>query len=88
MEQIDPDTVTTDSSPLRAASVAELAQKVFASKARRRSWLAALPVEEKYCRFLQLQRMASQIKRAAGRPAPEPWPDDGLQVANSTNVPK
>jgi|CXWL01.1.fsa_nt_gi hypothetical protein len=88
MEQIDPDTVTTDSSPRRAATVAELAQKIFASKARRRSWLAALPVEEKYRRFLQLQRMASQIKRAAGRPAPEPWPDGGLQEANSAKVPK
>lgn len=87
MEQTDPNTVPTDG-PLRAATVAELAEKVFANMARRRNWLAALPVEEKYRRFLQLQRMASQIKRAAGRPAPEPWPDNALQEANSVNGPK
>jgi len=68
--------VIPDRSPLQAATPAELARKVFASKARRRSWLAALPVEEKYRRFLQLQRMACEIKRAAGRPAPAPWPDE------------
>lgn len=71
----------TDSSPLtnlrefQTESAAALAQKVFASKAERRRWLAALPVEEKYRRFLQLQRMASAIKRAAGKAAPAPWPD-------------
>jgi hypothetical protein len=87
MEQTDPNTVLTDG-PLRGATVAELAEKIFANMARRRRWLAALPVEEKYRRFLQLQRMASQIKRAAGRPAPEPWPDNGPQEADSANVPK
>jgi len=77
MEQTDSDPVILDTSHLQAATPAELAQKVFASKARRRSWLAALPVEEKYRRFLQLQRMACEIKRAAGRPVPTPWPDEG-----------
>ena len=61
----------------QAATAAGLAQKVFASMARRRRWLASLPVEEKYRRFLQLQRIACEIKRAAGRPTPAPWPDDG-----------
>lgn len=75
MEQTDANPMIPDRSQLQAATPAELAQKVFASKARRRRWLAALPVEEKYRRFLQLQRMAYAIKRAAGKPAPAPWPD-------------
>lgn len=75
MEQTDSKPVIPDRSPLQAATAAELAQKVFASKARRRSWLAALPVEEKYRRFLQLQKMASGIRRAAGKSGPAPWPD-------------
>lgn len=74
MEQIDPDAVI-HGSRLRAATAAELAQKVFANKDRRRRLLAALSVEEKYRRFLQLQRIASQIKQAAGKPAPAPWPE-------------
>lgn len=74
MEQIDPDTVI-QRSRLQAPTAAELAQKVFANKAERRRWLAALPVEEKYRRFLQLQRMASAIRRAAGKPSPTPWPE-------------
>ena len=77
MEQTDSNPVIPDRNPLQAATPAELAQKVFASKARRRSWLAALPVEEKYRRFLQLQRMACEIRRAAGKPTPTPWPDEG-----------
>ena len=76
MELTDSDSVILDRSRLQAATPAELAQKVFASMARRRRWLAALPVEEKYRRFLQLQRMACEIKRAAGRPVPTPWPDE------------
>lgn len=60
---------------LSAPSAAELADKVFAAKAARRKWLASLPVEEKYRRFLQLQRMVAETRRAAGKPAPAPWPD-------------
>jgi hypothetical protein len=52
-----------------------LAGKVFAAKSRRRSWLASLPIEEKYRRFLQLQRLVAETRRAAGRPSPPPWPD-------------
>lgn len=59
-----------------APTAADLAAKVFAAKVRRRSWLASLPVEEKYRRFLQLQRMVAETHRAAGKPAPIPWPDD------------
>ena len=58
MEKTESNPVIPDGSHLQAATAAELAQEVFASKARRRSWLASLPVEEKYRRFLQLQRMA------------------------------
>ena len=64
-------TVTSRTAP----TVAELAGKIFATKARRRSWLASLPVEEKYRRLLELQRMVSAPRRAAGKPAPAPWPD-------------
>jgi hypothetical protein len=59
---------------LTCTSAAELAQAVFAQKEQRRRVLAALPVEEKYQHFLQLQRMVAETLRAAGRPCPEPWP--------------
>lgn len=87
MAQTDSDPLTPDRSPassrLSAPTVAELAQKVFANKARRRSWLASLPVEEKYRRFLHLQRMVSQIKKAAGKPAQTPWPDDAHEASST-----
>jgi hypothetical protein len=75
MEERNPILLRADGSDLSAATAAELAQKVFKAKARRRTWLASLPVEEKYQRFLALQRMAASIKVAAGKPAPRPWPD-------------
>ncbi|MFM8469059.1 MAG: hypothetical protein ACKODH_03670 [Limisphaerales bacterium] len=59
---------------LNAASPTELAQAVFAQKEQRRRSLAALPVEEKYRHFLKLQRMVADATRAAGKPAPKPWP--------------
>lgn len=59
---------------LKAASAAELAQAVFAQKEQRRRSLAALPVEEKYRQFLQLQRMVADAQRAAGNPSSKPWP--------------
>lgn len=58
---------------LKTASPAELAQAVFAQKEQRRRSLAALPVEEKYRHFLQLQRMVADSMRAAGKVAPKPW---------------
>ena len=58
-----------------APTSAQLATQIFAGKSRRRSWLASLPVEEKYRRFLQLQRMVCETRRAAGKPCPTPWPD-------------
>jgi hypothetical protein len=77
MEETESTPLILEPGNLQAPTAAELAQKVFASKARRRRWLAALPVEEKYRHFLKLQRMVAAIKRAAGKPAPIPWPDDG-----------
>ena len=59
---------------LKAGTAAELAQAVFAQKEQRRRSLAALPVEEKYRHFLQLQRMVAESMRAAGKVAPKPWP--------------
>lgn len=58
---------------LKAASPADLAQAVFAQKEQRRRSLAALPVEEKYRHFLQLQRIVANSMRAAGKAAPKPW---------------
>ncbi len=59
---------------LKCSTAAELAQHVFKQKAQRRLALGALPVEEKYLRFLQLQRMVAETLRAAGKPCPDPWP--------------
>lgn len=56
------------------STTAELAQAVFAQKEQRRRSLAALPVEEKYRHFLQLQRMVADSLRAAAKAAPKPWP--------------
>ena len=61
-------------SSLNAATSAELAEAVFRQKEQRRQSLAALPVDEKYQHFLQLQRMVAETLRAAGRPCPAVWP--------------
>ncbi len=75
MEDAESSLLKFDATPLSAATPAELAGKIFAAKARRRSWLASLTVEEKYRRLLQLQRMVWETRRAAGKPSPAPWPD-------------
>lgn len=75
METPESNLLISDAPSRTAPTAAELAGKVFAAKARRRSWLASLPVEEKYRRLLELQRMVSATRRAAGKPAPAPWPD-------------
>ena len=51
----------------------QLARDLFARKRERRRELAALPVEQKFEILLRLQRLASDVARAAGRPASEPW---------------
>lgn len=71
----EPLIVNTPESPVSAGTAIELAEQIFAAKARRRDWLARLPVEQKYRRFLQLQRMVWETRRAAGKPCPAPWPD-------------
>lgn len=76
MEDLESSPLASGESPRYARTAGELARKIFASKARRRDWLASLPVEEKYQRFLQLQRMVWETRRAAGKPCPLPWPDD------------
>lgn len=75
METPEFDLLISDHASRTAPTAGELAGKIFAAKARRRRWLASLPVEEKYRRFLELQRMVSATRRAAGKPAPAPWPD-------------
>ncbi len=61
-------------SSLTATTSAELAEAVFRQKEQRRQTLAALPVDEKYQHFLQLQRMVAETLIAAGRPCPAVWP--------------
>jgi hypothetical protein len=73
MEESEPERLTTDD--LSAPTAEALAGKIFAAKSRRRTWLAALPVEEKYRRFLKLQRMVYETRKAAGKPCPAPWPE-------------
>ncbi|MBE7504152.1 MAG: hypothetical protein HS113_28470 [Verrucomicrobiales bacterium] len=75
MESAELRVLNTPASPVSAATALELAERVFAAKARRRDWLARLPVEQKYRRFLQLQRMVWETRRAAGKPCPAPWPE-------------
>lgn len=75
METPEPNPLVPAATSRTAPTAAELAGKVFAAKVRRRSWLASLPVEEKYRRFLQLQRMVAATRRAAGKTPPTPWPD-------------
>ena len=65
---------TNPLSSLTASTSAELAEAVFRQKEQRRCSLAALPVEEKYRHFLQLQRMVAETLRAAERPCPAVWP--------------
>lgn len=74
MESTESDSLNPNAA-VTASSAAELAGRIFAAKARRRDWLAKLPVEEKYRRFLQLQRMVWETRRAAGKPCPAPWPE-------------
>lgn len=50
-----------------------LAQAVFTGKRERRRQLAALPVEQKFTILLHLQQLASEVAKAAGRPAKKPW---------------
>jgi hypothetical protein len=76
MENAESTGLNSDASALSAATAPELAAKIFAAKAQRRSWLAGLPVEKKYRRFLKLQRMVWETRRAAGKPCPAPWPDE------------
>lgn len=66
----------TPTDPNSAGTPAGLAEEVFAVKAQRRAWLANLPVEEKYRRFLHLQRMVAATRDAVGRPGAAPWPMD------------
>ena len=75
METLESNLLVPEVPSRTAPTAAQLAGKVFAAKARRRSWLASLPVEEKYRRLLELQRMVSATRRAAGKPGPVPWPD-------------
>jgi hypothetical protein len=57
----------------RSDQLEQLAQAVFARKRERRQQLAALPVEEKFEILLHLQQLASDVAKAAGRPAKQPW---------------
>jgi hypothetical protein len=48
-------------------------EKLFAAKKARRVALARLPIEEKVRIIVELQRIAYDIRSAAGASAPKPW---------------
>ena len=52
-------------------------ESILAAKKERRRRLAALPIEEKLRILVEMQRLASDIARSAGRPTREPWVLDG-----------
>jgi hypothetical protein len=64
----------------------EAAAAAFVAKADRRRALVALPFEEKIRILRRLQRMASEVRRAAGRPGPQPWPEDTADVCCERRV--
>ncbi|KAA0253171.1 MAG: hypothetical protein EDX89_15295 [Acidobacteria bacterium] len=47
---------------------------IFEAKRQRRLELARLPIERKLGILLVLQRMANDVRRAAGRPTRPEWP--------------
>ena len=53
--------------------LASLMEKLFAAKRARRAALVRLPFEEKVRIIVELQKMAFEIRSAAGASAPNPW---------------
>jgi len=65
----NPETRSAWNSP----ELASLMEKLFAAKRARRAALARLPFEEKVRIIVELQKIAFEIRSAAGASAPKPW---------------
>lgn len=59
----------------REKSLEVLREKSLRCKAERRLWSAREPIEKKIERLIQLQKMANEVRRAAGRPLRRVWGD-------------
>jgi hypothetical protein len=58
---------------VNASSPATIAGEIFQGKARGRKEAAALPIEEKLRRLVEMQRRANQIRRGVARPLMRVW---------------
>ncbi len=57
----------------REKSLEVLRENSLQRKAERRLWSAREPIERKIERLIQLQKMANEVRRAAGRPVRRVW---------------
>ena len=57
----------------REKSLEVLTEKSLQCKAERRYLLAREPIEKKIERLIQLQKMANEVRQAAGRPVRRVW---------------
>jgi hypothetical protein len=57
----------------REKSLEVLREKSLQCKAERRLGLAREPIEKKIERLIQLQKMANEVRQAAGRPVRRVW---------------
>jgi hypothetical protein len=58
---------------MNTSSPATIAGEIFQDKARSRKAAAALPIEEKLRRLVEMQRRANQIRRGVARPLMRVW---------------
>lgn len=54
-------------------AAAEAMKRILSAKEERRRELAALPIEEKVKRVVELQRLTNDIRRHCGRPPLPEW---------------
>jgi hypothetical protein len=59
--------------PTTGTSAADLAKKIFQAKARSRKAAAALSIEEKLRRLVEMQQRANEVRRSASRPTMRVW---------------
>jgi hypothetical protein len=50
-----------------------IAEGIFQSKARNRQLAARLPIEEKLCRLVAMQKRVNKIRAATARPLMRVW---------------
>ena len=51
----------------------KMARDIFQRKVERRQALAKLPIEKKIRILIELQKIASEIRKISGRSGPRPW---------------